>query len=78
MLTNGSTVIVLPCQRSVSTFLVDTGYFANSGVDNGPLHALRDGVSGANGVYTYSTSSVMPTNGYQSSKYWVDIVFSSP
>ena len=31
----------------------DTNYFAAQGVDNAPLHALRDGVDGVNGVYRY-------------------------
>jgi N,N-dimethylformamidase beta subunit-like, C-terminal/Domain of unknown function (DUF4082)/Bacterial Ig-like domain/Bacterial Ig domain len=75
---SAGTTYVASYHASSGHYADDTGYFANSGVDNGPLHALRDGVSGANGVYTYSTSSVMPTNGYQSSNYWVDIVFSSP
>jgi hypothetical protein len=76
-ITPGTTYIA-SYHASSGHYADDTGYFANSGVDNGPLHALRDGVSGANGVYTYGTTSVMPTNGYQSSNYWVDIVFSSP
>ena len=28
------------------------GHFASAGVDNGPLHFLRDGVDGSNGVFT--------------------------
>jgi hypothetical protein len=55
----------------------DQGYFASKGVDSGPLHALANGVSGANGVYTYGSSSVFPTSSYQSSNYWVDVVYSS-
>src|SRR5262249_18490826 len=31
----------------------DDGYFSGKGVDSPPLHALADGVSGANGVYAY-------------------------
>ncbi len=55
----------------------DSGYFAASGVDNGPLHALRDGVSGGNGVYRYTGTSAFPNNTYNSENYWVDVVFST-
>jgi hypothetical protein len=53
----------------------DNSYFATAGIDNAPLHALKDGVSGANGVYAYGASSVFPTSSYQASNYWVDVVF---
>ncbi|WP_309238603.1 DUF4082 domain-containing protein [Actinoplanes aureus] len=53
----------------------DDGAFASAGVDNAPLHALRDGVDGANGVYRYGTGGGFPTNTWQSANYWVDVVF---
>ena len=55
----------------------DGGYFAGSGVDSGPLHALQDGVSGGNGVYRWSSTSVFPDNTYDSENYWVDVLFST-
>ena len=55
----------------------DVGYLASAGVDSPPLHALRDGVNGVNGVYRYSSRSRFPSSGYQSSNYWVDVVFST-
>jgi hypothetical protein len=58
-------------------YAADGGYFATAGVTNGPLHALRDGVSGGDGVYAYAGSSTFPTNSYNSSNYWVDVLFSS-
>jgi methionine-rich copper-binding protein CopC len=56
----------------------DDYYFKNAGVDNAPLHALKAGVSGANGVYldTPSTSE-FPTKNYESANYYVDVVFDS-
>ncbi len=53
----------------------DTGYFAGTGVDNPPLHALQDGVSGANGVYIYGSGGAFPSFTWQSANYWVDVVF---
>jgi Domain of unknown function (DUF4082)/Bacterial Ig-like domain len=55
----------------------DDGAFASAGVDNAPLHALRDGVDGANGVYRYGTGGGFPTNTWQSANYWVDVVFTT-
>src|SRR5262249_12498648 len=40
-----------------------------------PLHALANGVSGANGVYGYGATSTFPTNTYRTLNYWVDVVF---
>ena len=51
-------------------------YFATTGVDSPPLHALANGVSGGNGVYAYGASSVFPTQTYNAANYWVDVVFS--
>ena len=51
--------------------------FSTAGVDNGPVHLLRDGVSGGNGVYAYSASSTFPTNTYNGSNYWVDVAFTT-
>ncbi|MEU4695235.1 DUF4082 domain-containing protein [Actinoplanes sp. NPDC023714] len=53
----------------------DDGGFAASGVDNAPLHALRDGEDGANGLYRYGTGGGFPTNTWQATNYWVDVVF---
>ena len=54
----------------------DGGYFT-TGMDRAPLHALRDGVSGGNGVYAYGTTSSFPDNTWNSTNYWVDVVFAS-
>ena len=55
----------------------DNGYFAAAEIDNPPLHALRDGQSGGNGVYAYGSSTIFPTSTFQSSNYWVDVVFTN-
>jgi hypothetical protein len=53
----------------------DRGYFASGGVDRAPLHALAAGVDGANGVY--AGGGGFPAETFQSSSYWVDVVFST-
>ncbi len=49
--------------------------FAAAGVDRAPLHALANGVDGANGVYRYGSSSGFPASTYNATNYWVDVVF---
>ncbi|MFI5894012.1 DUF4082 domain-containing protein [Actinoplanes sp. NPDC051513] len=58
-------------------YAADNGGFASAAVDNAPLHALRDGTDGGNGIYRYGTGGGFPTNTYQSSNYWVDVVFNT-
>jgi uncharacterized protein DUF4082/IPT/TIG domain-containing protein len=54
-------------------FAIDAGYFASSGVDNPPLHALQAGVDGVNGVYRYGASAFASDGG--TANYWADVVF---
>jgi hypothetical protein len=58
-------------------YAADEGSFASAGVDNAPLHALRNGLDGPNGVYRYGTGGGFPTSSYNSSNYWVDVVFTT-
>ncbi|WP_324672205.1 N,N-dimethylformamidase beta subunit family domain-containing protein [Hymenobacter sp. GOD-10R] len=44
---------------------------------NGPLRGLANGEDGANGVYKYSATPAFPTDNYQTSNYWVDVVFNT-
>jgi len=65
----------------VASYHTDTGHYAgdnwfftNAGVDNGPLHLLRDGFDGGSGVYAYGASS-FPSSTYSGTNYWVDVIF---
>src|SRR5262249_50291239 len=53
------------------------GYFASTGVDTGPLHALANGVDGGNGVFRVGAGGGFPNQTYNSANYWVDVVFST-
>ncbi|WP_309238604.1 N,N-dimethylformamidase beta subunit family domain-containing protein [Actinoplanes aureus] len=70
-----NTTYIVSYYAPVGRYAGDTGYFASSGADNGPLHALRDGADGANGLYRYGSGGGFPTGTWQSSNYWVDVVF---
>jgi hypothetical protein len=56
-------------------YSVDGYYFASSGTDNAPLHAPQNGSGSMNGPYSYGSTSVFPSNTYNSANYWVDVVF---
>lgn len=73
-----NTVYVASYFSPTGDFAINRPYFANAGVSNPPLQALvNGGAGGANGVYTYGSTSQFPTSSYQSSNYWVDVVFST-
>jgi hypothetical protein len=56
-------------------YSLNAGYFSATGVDNFSLHALRDGVDGPNGVFTYGNAPAFPVSTFGSGNYWVDVVF---
>jgi hypothetical protein len=58
-------------------YSVDYGYFDTQGVDNGPLHAVPQGIAGGNGVFRYGNNSVFPNESYLNSNYWVDVLFNT-
>jgi hypothetical protein len=75
---SAGTVYVASYHANVGHYSDGQNYFAAAGVDNPPLHALANGVSGGNGVYAYGSTSAFPANTWNSSNYWVDVVFTSP
>jgi len=60
---------------TTSGFAVDWNYFTSKGADAAPLHALRSGVDGGNGVYAYAASPQVPTQSYLDANYWVDVAY---
>jgi hypothetical protein len=69
-----NTTYVASYHTDTGFYAFNGGYFATRGVDSPPLHALRDGVDGGNGVYRYG-GSAFPDFSFNSSNYWVDVVF---
>jgi hypothetical protein len=74
---SAGTTYVASYYAPVGHYSADNNAFASAGVDNPPLHALANGVDGADGVYRYGSGGGFPTNTYQSSNYWVDVVFAT-
>jgi large repetitive protein len=74
---SANTVYVVSYLAPNGHYTGEDDYFATSGVDNPPLHALRNGESGPNGVYVYGSALAFPTQTYRSENYWVDVVFTT-
>jgi hypothetical protein len=61
----------------VVSYHTDVGHYAitsnglASAVTNGPLTALASG-----GVYAYGSGNIFPSNAFNASNYWVDVVYS--
>ena len=60
-----------PTERPTATTPTTSGAFSGAGVDSPPLHALRSGVDGPNGVW--GDLGTFPTNDFADSNYWVDV-----
>ncbi len=71
-----NTTYVASYYAPVGRYAVDNSYFT-SAVVRSPLTALANGTEGANAVYRYGNGGGFPTSSYQSSNYWVDIVFTT-
>jgi hypothetical protein len=56
-------------------YSASVGAFQNQGADAPPLHALRSGEDGPNGVYRYGSGGFPSTA--STSNYWVDAVFTT-
>jgi N,N-dimethylformamidase beta subunit-like, C-terminal/Domain of unknown function (DUF4082)/Fibronectin type III domain len=76
-----SPVAITPDTTYVASYHAPRGHysatgsaFAPDGVDNPPLHALSNAVSG-NGVYAYTAAPGFPTSTFNAGNYWVDVTF---
>jgi uncharacterized protein YjdB len=69
------TIYIASYHTTVGHWSVNRSYFASSGVNNPPLQALQSVTGQGNGVYMYGSTSSFPTNTFQASNYWVDVVF---
>jgi Domain of unknown function (DUF4082)/Bacterial Ig-like domain/Concanavalin A-like lectin/glucanases superfamily/Bacterial Ig domain len=71
-----NTTYVISYFSSGGYYSLTDPYFT-AAVVNGPLRALATGEDGGNGVYKYAAASVFPNLNYQSSNYWVDVVYAA-
>jgi methionine-rich copper-binding protein CopC len=73
----GGQTYVASYYAPVGRYSTNAAYFATSGTTSGPLTALGNGVDGGNGVYMYGAGGGFPTSAFNSSNYWVDVVYSN-
>jgi len=69
-----NTTYVASYHTTVGHYSADQNFFTTTGVNNAPLEALP----GNNGVYVYGPGGVFPSNSYNSTNYWVDVVLQLP
>ena len=72
-----NTTYVASYHTTVGRYAVSSSYFATTGVDNPPLHALSTTAGGGNGVYRRGPAGSFPNATYQGENYWVDVVLST-
>jgi hypothetical protein len=72
-----NTTYVASYHSSVGHYSADPSFFGYSGVDNYPLHALKNGQDGPQGVFAYAPGSVFPTQTFNPTNFWVDAMFNS-
>ena len=77
-------VAVKPDTTYVAAYLAPNGHYSDDlagpaarAVDNPPLHAPGDAARRGNGVYAYGSQPSFPTNTYNATNYWVDVVFTT-
>ncbi|RFB85568.1 adhesin, partial [Rhizobium leguminosarum bv. trifolii] len=75
-----SPVSLTPGQTYTASYHTNTGNYSTTtdyfiaNVTSGPLTAPASG----NGVYTYGSASLYPTSTFDSTNYWVDVMFTTP
>lgn len=74
---SANTTYVVSYHAPVGLYSYDHNGFA-ADVANSPLRGLADGFDGDNGLFFYDPSSVFPTNTFNKSNYYVDVVFGLP
>jgi WD40 repeat protein len=75
---NANTVYVASYLAPQGNYAYNYDYFATSGVDTPPLHAVAsNSADGPNGLYSYNVNLVAPISTFRTINYWVDVVFAT-
>jgi hypothetical protein len=80
-LTFSTPVSITASTTYVASYLAPNGHypvtgaaFSTGSAENPPLHASADSLGG-NGVYAYGGTTAFPTNSFNATNYWVDVLF---
>jgi|GEM_PF-522117 len=71
-----NTTYVASYHSSSGDYAIANPFFTTALV-NGPLRGLASGEDGPNGVYRYGTTPAFPNSNYETSNYYVDVLFSA-
>lgn len=52
-----------------------TGHYFENDISNGSITAPASGSVGGNGVYAYAPDGTFPTNSFNATNYWVDLIY---
>ena len=69
-----NTVYVASYHTTTGHYPDDQAFFAAGGLTVGSLTAVANSIGG-NGVYAYGAGGILPTQTYNASNYWVDVLF---
>jgi hypothetical protein len=69
-----NTTYIVSYHTNVGSYAADGGYFTASAIDSPPLHAPTSAAGNGNGLFAYGVSQ-FPTNTFNATNYWVDVVF---
>lgn len=72
---SADTTYVASYHTAAGFYSITDSFFDDGSVDNTPLHALQDGVDGANGLFRYSLTPAFPDSSFNTTNYWVDVLF---
>lgn len=71
-----NTTYVASYHSSSGDYAIANPFFTTA-VVNGPLRGLASGEDGPNGVYRYGATPAFPNSNYETSNYYVDVLFST-
>ena len=74
VLIQANTVYIASYHTDTGNYSDDEGFFAGGPLTVGLLTALANS-NGGNGVYAYGAGGIFPTQTFNSSNYWVDVLF---
>ena len=72
-----NTTYVVSYHTNVGHYSATGAYFSATGIDRPPLHAPASATVGGNGVCIVYGVSAFPTDTFNATNYWVDVVFDS-
>ena len=73
---NANTTYVASIFSPSGHYAATDPYFTTA-IVNGPIKALANGEDGPNGLYRYTSTNAFPNSSFNSSNYWIDVVFAT-